>query len=71
MMAPRIAGLMWFHSVPSLVTEMKSEPRNTPLTPGSSNKAAASGDVAKSRKHFWGRLDFPGSPTLNRPTIDL
>ena len=33
MMAPRIAGLRCCQSPVDLVTEMKSEPKNTPLTP--------------------------------------
>ena len=39
MMTPRIAGFRWFHSVVSLLTETKSEPRNTPVTPGIENSA--------------------------------
>ena len=46
MMTPRIAGFRWFHSVVSLLTETKSEPRNTPVTPGIENRPAASGDTA-------------------------
>ena len=38
MIAPSTAGLMWAQSTSSLVTEMKSEPRNTPVTPGSSKE---------------------------------
>src|ERR1700704_3481908 len=45
-MAPRMAGLMCCHSSPSLlVTEMKSEPRNTPVTPSTPNRRCASGEV--------------------------
>src|SRR5882724_5497384 len=49
MMAPRMAGLMCCHSSPSLlVTEMKSEPRNTPVTPSTPNRRCASGEVVAS-----------------------
>ena len=43
MMTPRMAGLIWAQLVSSLVTEMKSEPRNTPLTPEMANRPVASG----------------------------
>src|SRR5665213_4478962 len=46
MMAPRIAGLICCQSPSLLVTEMKSEPKNTPHTFGRSNNFSASGDCA-------------------------
>src|SRR5215212_4266166 len=48
MITPRIAGLSCGHSAADLVTVMKSEPRNTPLTPWMSNSRSASGDWAAS-----------------------
>ena len=48
MMAPRIAGLSCGHSPSALVTVMKSEPKNTPLTPLMANSRSASGDFAAS-----------------------
>src|SRR5690349_11403164 len=50
MMAPRIAGLSCCQSPSVLVTVTKSEPKNTPVTPGTSNRRAASGErLAESR----------------------
>ena len=49
MMAPRIAGLSCCHSPSALVTVMKSQPKNTPVTPGISNRRSASGDCAAPR----------------------
>src|ERR1700675_452161 len=46
MMAPRIIGLSCCHSPEFLVTVMKSEPKNTPLTPAMPNSRSASGDCA-------------------------
>src|SRR5438270_1140536 len=48
MITPRIAGLSCGQSEPDFVTVMKSEPRNTPPTPGISNSRSASGDCAAS-----------------------
>src|SRR5947209_4449431 len=42
--APRIAGVRCCQSPPALVTATKSEPRNTPATPGIANRCSASGD---------------------------
>src|SRR5947199_126966 len=50
MMMPRIAGLSCGHSESCLVTVMKSEPRNTPPTPGMLNSRSASGDLAASAR---------------------
>src|SRR6202047_5524447 len=44
MMAPRTTGLRFGQSPPDFVTEMKSEPKNTPETPSIANSACASGD---------------------------
>src|SRR5262249_57221315 len=44
MIAPRIAGLSCCHSPSALVTVTKSEPQNTPVPPGTSNRRAASGE---------------------------
>ena len=55
---------MWAQSASSLVTEMKSEPRNTPVTPGSANSAEASGETAAASAVRKSR----GSPTsTSRP----
>src|SRR5215468_10214187 len=43
-MAPRIAGLSCCQSPSALVTVTKSEPKNTPVTSGTSNRRAASGE---------------------------
>ena len=45
MMTPRMAGFRCCHSPSPLVTLMKSEPKNTPVTPSISNRRAASGDA--------------------------
>ena len=51
MIAPRIIGLSCCHSAASsLVTAMKSEPKNTPLTPSIANSRSASGDCAASSR---------------------
>src|SRR5436190_1386143 len=65
MMAPRIAGLSCCHSPLSLVTEMKSDPKNTPLTPPISNSRSASGDCAaaalsRMSRVPWDRTARPG-----------
>ena len=46
MTAPRIAGLSCCHSPWSLVTAIKSAPKNTPVTPSIPNSRSASGDCA-------------------------
>ena len=48
MMAPSTIGFRCCHSTSPLVTEMKSEPRNTPRTPLMSNRRAASGEASAS-----------------------
>src|SRR4029077_19699349 len=51
MIPPRIMGLRCCHSAgSSLVTAMKSEPKNTPLTPSTANSRSASGDWAASSR---------------------
>ena len=63
-MAVLAVGEMWLHSALSLVTEMKSEPRKTPSTPGTSNSAAASGEILADSEVRKSR----GSPTsTSRP----
>ena len=44
MTAPRMAGFRCFQSPSRLVTEMKSEPKNTRLTSGMANSALARGE---------------------------
>ncbi len=44
MIAPRMAGLRCFQSPSRLVTEMKSQPKNTRDTSGTANSARASGE---------------------------
>ena len=69
MMAPRMAGLMCCHSSPSpLVTEMKSEPRNTPVTPSTSNRRCASGEVVASD---LARKSTVPSPSTVLPGMNL
>src|SRR3546814_10568657 len=52
MIAPRIAGLRTCQSRPSLVTVMKSLPKNTPETPGIANRRCARGELAaRSEEH--------------------
>ena len=47
MIAPSTAGFRTYQSSPSaLVTVMKSLPRNTPVTPSTSNRRRASGELA-------------------------
>src|ERR1700722_15734103 len=60
-MAPRIIGLSWGHSASPLVTAIKSEPKNTPLTPATSNSRWASGDRAASSRPRRSRV--PDSST--------
>ena len=45
-LTPRIAGRKCCHSPASLVTEMKSGAKNTPLTPGNCISALASGELS-------------------------
>ena len=45
MMAPRIAGLRCAQSPADFVTETKSAPKNTPLTPSMENSAWAKGEA--------------------------
>src|SRR5581483_4220459 len=65
MMAPRIAGFRCFQSPSRLVTEMKSEPKNTRLTSGTANSAVASGErlavSATGKSATW------PSPMTSRP----
>src|ERR1700733_8999024 len=49
MIAPRTAGLSRYQSsASSLLTEMKSEPRNTPTTPGTPKRRCARGERSQS-----------------------
>src|ERR1700730_7560024 len=61
-MAPRIAGSSCCHSVSDLVTVMKSEPKNTPVTPAISNSRSASGDLAATSR--FGRSSVPSGSTV-------
>src|SRR6476660_4717667 len=69
MMAPRMAGLMCCHSSPSLlVTEMKSETRNTPVTPSTPNRRCASGEAVASD---LSRKSTVPSPSTVLPGMNL
>src|SRR6185437_5102404 len=48
MIAPSTIGLRCCHSMSPFVTEMKSEPRNTPSTPSMEKRRVASGDAVAS-----------------------
>ena len=56
MIAPRMAGFRCAHSPSFFVTVMKSWPKNTPVTPSTSNSRSASGDcdaaIASSSSSF-------------------
>src|SRR6185436_14978525 len=69
MMAPRMAGLMCCHSSASfLVTDMKSEPRNTPVTPSTPNSRCANGEVVASD---LSRKSTVPSPSTVLPGMNL
>ncbi len=65
MIAPRTAGFMCFQSSSPLVTEMKSEPKKTRLTPGTANRALASGERAAASR--VGKSATVPSPMTSRP----
>src|SRR6476646_10798789 len=67
MMAPRMAGFRFCHSPSPLVTLMKSEPKNTPVTPSISNSRVASGEPSVSSPARNSRVPSPstGRPGMN------
>src|SRR5579864_9237863 len=65
MMVPRIAGFRCFQSPVDLVTEMKSEPKNTRPTSGTVKRAAASGERAADSRS--GKSATEPSPMTSRP----
>ena len=66
MITPSTAGLSRYHScVSSLLTEMKSLPKKTPVTPSTSNSRSASGERLASSK--LAKLAVPASPITARP----
>src|SRR6476620_7919255 len=68
MMAPRMAGLRCCHSPSPLVTLMKSEPKNTPVTPSISNSRVASGEPSVSSP---ARNSKVPSPSTVRPGMNF
>src|SRR3546814_9538154 len=65
MMTPRMAGFIRYHSrASSLVTETKSVPKNTPITPSTANRRSASGERAAEAAS--GKLAVPAGRT-SRP----
>src|SRR6185312_12714431 len=69
MMAPRMVGLRCFHSPSRLVTEMKSEPKNTRLTSGMANSAAARGE--RPAVSALGKSATAPSPITSQPGRNL
>src|SRR5215469_4021462 len=65
MIVPKIAGFRCFQSPADLVTEMKSEPKNTRLTSGTVKRAAASGERAAAP--LSGKSATEPSPMTSRP----
>jgi hypothetical protein len=68
MIAPSIAGFICCQSPSVLVTEIKSDPKKTPLTLGISKRCAAKGDCAALSLVGMSRVPF--SSTL-RPGRNL